>query len=121
MPTKSTKNTHGGYRAGARRPKLNPADRLEKYIVSLPAGLIEAFEIVIGGRLQAKNQIRQWVRGYTVARGESDRLFAQSPTLLRVIAYLEAQSEPPEDLLDECHSLLVERTPDGELPSVLIV
>lgn len=52
--------------------------------------------------------------------GESDRLFAQSPALLKVIAYLEAQSEPPEDLLDECQALLVNRDSSGEEQADLI-
>ncbi len=109
--TKSTGVGRGGYRKGARRPKLEEKLKRVKYIVSLQAGQVADFEAATGGSEAAKKQIEQWVRVYTIARGGTDRLLAQSATALKLLAYLKA-TNGPDELRKELESLIMQRTLD---------
>lgn len=81
-------------------------------IFYFPAWLLEAFKALVPQQRDRNNLAIDWVRAYVVACGESDRLFAQSPILLKAIHWIESQPEPDEALLGELQSLLVERASD---------
>ena len=108
-------------RNGGRKPKISANRKPTQANFYVPAEELAAFCELVPSATDRNQLISKWVRAYTISNGESDRLFAQSPALLKVIAYLEAQSEPPEDLLDECQSLLVSRDSNGDEPENLIV
>jgi hypothetical protein len=57
------------------------------------------------------NLILSWVRAYTVAGGEGDRLLVQSPLATELLTYLEVTGAP-EDLRDRLESLIVQRVSD---------
>lgn len=97
---------------GAGRKSLPTHQKKEQFNVSLPPGDAIALKILIPSASERNDLIKEWVRAYLVARGKSDRLFAQSPTLLKAIRWIESQPEPDEELLDELHSLLVTRESD---------
>jgi hypothetical protein len=109
--TKSTGVGRGGYRKGARRPKLPNIVKREKQIISFQAGDFAYFVAVMGSVEAAKKQIEQWVRAYPMARGETDRLLAQSPLAAELLAYLET-TDAPEQLRDQLESLIVQRASD---------
>lgn len=109
--TKSTGVGRGGYRKGARRPKLDEKLKRVKYIVSLQAGQVADFEAAAGGTKAAKKQIEAWVCTYTIARGKTDRLIAQSPIALKLLAYLKA-TNAPDELRKELELLIVQRASD---------
>jgi hypothetical protein len=109
--TKSTGVGRGGYRKGARRPKLPNIVKREKQIISFQAGDFAYFVAVVGSVEAAKKQIEQWVRAYPMARGETDRLLAQSPVAGKLLSYLEA-TDGPQELIDELESLIVARDSD---------
>lgn len=109
--TKSTGVGRGGYRKGARRPELPKNLKREKQIISFQTGDFADFVAVVGSVEAAKKQIEQWVRAYPMARGQSDRLLAQSPLAAELLAYLEA-TNAPEELRDELESLIVQRASD---------
>lgn len=111
--TKSTGVGRGGYRKGARRPKIDKKLKRMKYIVSLRAGQIADFEAVTGGAEAAKKQIENWVRAYTIARGETNRFLAQSSTVSKLMAYLEA-TNAPDGLRKELESFIVQRASDED-------
>ena len=100
-------------RNGGRKPKLSANRKPTQANFYVPAEELAAFCELVPITADRNQLISKWVRAYTISNGESDRLFAQSPALLKIIAYLEAQPELPEDLLDECQSLLVNRDSDG--------
>lgn len=109
--TKSTGVGRGGYRKGARRPELPKRLKREKQVISFQAGDFAYFVAVMGSVEAAKNQIEQWVRGYPMARGETDRLLTQSPLATELLAYLEEMGAP-EHLRDRLESLIVQRASD---------
>lgn len=109
--TKSTGVGRGGYREGARRPELPKRLKREKQIISFQAGDFAYFVAVMGSVALAKKQIEEWVRAYPMARGETDRLLAQSPLAAELLAYLEA-TDAPEHLRDQLESLIVQRASD---------
>jgi hypothetical protein len=109
--TKSTGVGRGGYRKGARRPELPKQLKREKQIISFRAGDFAYFVAVAGSVEAAKKQIEQWVRAYPMARGETDRLLAQSPLAAELLTYLEA-TDAPEHLRDRLESLIVQRASD---------
>lgn len=111
--TKSTGVGRGGYRKGARRPELPKRLKREKQIISFQAGDFAYFVAVVGSVDAAKKQIEQWVRTYPMARGESDRLLAQSPLAAELLTYLEA-TDAPEHLRDRLESLIVQRASDED-------
>jgi hypothetical protein len=104
--TKSTGVGRGGYREGARRPALPKRLKREKQIISFQAGDFACFVAVLGSVEAAKKQIEQWVRAYPLARGETDRLLAQSPLVVELLNYLEV-TDAPEELRDKLESLMV--------------
>jgi hypothetical protein len=111
--TKSTGVGRGGYRKGARRPELPKRLKREKQIISFQAGDFAYFVAVMGSIEAAKKQIEQWVRAYPMARGETDRLLAQSPIAAELLNYLEAQNTPEaESLAEKLQSLVVTRELD---------
>lgn len=73
--------------------------------------LLKEFTTLVPEPAYRNRLITQWIRAYITSNGESDRLLAQSPTILKNIAYLEA-TDAPQDLIDENYSLLVERASD---------
>jgi hypothetical protein len=108
--TKSTGVGRGGYREGARRPKLPNIVKREKHVISFQAGEFAYFVVVMGSVEAAKKQIEQWVRAYPMARGETDHLLAQSPLAAELLTYLEAQSTPEsKNLAEKLQSLVVVR------------
>lgn len=109
--TKSTGVGRGGYRKGARRPELPKRLKREKQIISFQAGDFAYFVAVMGSVEAAKKQIEQWVRAYPMARGETDRLLAQSPLAAELLIYLEL-TDAPEHLRDRLESLIVQRVSD---------
>lgn len=109
--TKSTGVGRGGYREGARRPELPKRLKREKQIISFQAGDFAYFVAVMGSVKAAKKRIEEWVRAYPMARGETDRLLAQSPLAAELLTYLEA-TDAPEHLRDRLESLIVQRASD---------
>jgi len=109
--TKSTGVGRGGYREGARRPELPKKLKREKQIISFQAGDFAYFVAVMGSVEAAKKQIEDWVRAYPIARGETDRLLAQSPLATELLTYLEA-TDAPEHLRDRLESLIMQRASD---------
>ncbi len=109
--TKSTGVGRGGYRKGARRPKLDEKLKRVKYIISLQAGRIADFETATGDAETAKKQIEAWVCAYTVASNETDRLLAASPTAIKLLRYLKA-TNAPDELREELESLIVQQVSD---------
>lgn len=109
--TKSTGVGRGGYRKGARRPKLDEKLKRIKYIVSLQAGQVADFEAATGGAKAAKKQIEAWVHSYMIARGKTDRLLGQSLSNFKLLAYLEA-TNAPDELRKELEALIVQRASD---------
>ena len=111
--TKSTGVGRGGYRKGARRPELPKRLKREKQIISFQAGDFAYFVAVMGSVVAAKKQIEQWVRAYPMARGETDRLLAQSPLAAELLTYLETQNTPEaESLAEKLQGLVVNRELD---------
>jgi hypothetical protein len=111
--TKSTGVGRGGYRKGARRPELPKRLKREKQIISFQAEDFAYFVAVMGSVEAAKKQIEQWVRAYPMARGETDRLLAQSPLVAELLTYLETQNTPEaESLSEKLQSLVVTRELD---------
>lgn len=109
--TKSTGVGRGGYRKGARRPKIDGKLKRVKYIVSLQASQVADFEAATGSAKAAKKQIETWVHSYTIARGKTDRLLAQSINTFKLIAYLEA-TNAPDELRKELELLIVQQASD---------
>ena len=104
----STKKPRG--RNGGRVP-LPEEEKAETFYVSLPRWLLEAFKKLVPRGIDRSKLIINWVRTYTIAGGESDRLLAQSPLAAELMAYLEA-TDAPEHLRDRLESLIVQRASD---------
>lgn len=98
-------------RNGGRPPKYTANNQPVQTNLYIPASDFENFcELV--PETAARNELATgWVRGYVTARGETDRLLAQSPTALKLLACLEA-TDAPEELRDELESLIVRRDSD---------
>jgi hypothetical protein len=78
----------------------------------LQAGQLADFEVATGGAEAAKKQIEAWVRAYMIARGETDRLLAQSPLATELLTYLES-TDAPGHLRDQVKYLIMQRESDG--------
>jgi hypothetical protein len=105
---KESKKPRG--RNGGRIP-LSPKDKRELAYFYLPHALLEAFKLLIPVAADRSNLILSWVRAYTVAGGEGDRLLVQSPLATELLTYLEVTGAP-EDLRDRLESLIVQRVSD---------
>lgn len=105
----STKKRPRG-RSGGRVP-LPKEEKAETLYTSLPRWLLEAFKKLVPRGIDRSKLIISWVRAYTIANGESDRLLAQSPLAAELMAYLEA-TDAPEHLRDRLESLIVQRVSD---------
>lgn len=91
--------------------KINDNDQTVQAHFIMPHWLLKEFNALVPEPAYRNKLITQWIRVYIASNGESDRLLAQSPTILKNIAYLEA-TDAPQDLIDENYSLLVERASD---------
>jgi hypothetical protein len=87
-------------RSGGRKPKYSADTKPIQANFKLPAGELAAFCELVPEPAYRNQLIAQWIRAYTIANGESNRLLAQSPTLAKNIAYLEA-NDGPQDLIDD--------------------
>jgi hypothetical protein len=106
--TKSTGVGRGGCRRGAGRPEIPQRLKREKQVISFQAGEFADFVATVGSISTAKKQIEQWVQAYPMVRGETDRLLAQSPLAVELLAYLEV-TDAPEHLRAWLESLIVQR------------
>ncbi len=108
MPKRIARGRNGG-----RPPKYTANNQPVQTNLYIPASDFENFcELV--PETAARNELATgWVRAYTIARGETDRLLAQSPLSLRLLNYLEAIGTPEaEDYAEELLSLIVVRESD---------
>ncbi|MEG3875763.1 hypothetical protein QT972_00065 [Microcoleus sp. herbarium7] len=97
----------GGVRKGSGRRKKPAGTTKIQWWVYPTEKELEDFKAV-GGTAE---QVVNWIRAYPMARGETDRLLAQSPLAAELLAYLEATGAP-EDLCDRLESLIVQRASD---------
>ena len=91
--------------------RINDNDQTVQAHFVIPHWLLKELTALVPEPAYRNRLIIQWIRAYITSNGESDRLLAQSPTILKNIAYLEA-NDGPQDLIDENYSLLVERGSD---------
>lgn len=98
-------------KSGGRKPVYSETTKPTQANLYLPAGELDAFCELVPATADRNKLVTQWVRGYLTANGETDRLLAQSPTALKLLAYLEA-TDAPEELRDELESLIVQRASD---------
>jgi hypothetical protein len=97
-------------RNGGRKP-LDLNRKLTQANIQVPLEELEAFKALAPTAAERNQLVCQWMRAYTIAGGESDRLFAQSPTIGKVLGYLEA-TDAPDELIDEVFTLIVRHTYD---------
>lgn len=97
-------------RSGGRN-RLPPAEKKQQVIFYIPAWLLEAFLELVPQQVDRNKLVINWLRAYTIANGESDRLVAQSPVAAELAAYLEA-TDAPQELRDKLESLMVARASD---------
>lgn len=100
-------------KSGGRKPVYSERSKPTQANLYLPAGEFEAFCELVPATADRNKLVTQWVRAYTIANGETDRLLAQSPTALKLLAYLDA-TDAPEELRDELESLIVQRVSDED-------
>ena len=103
------KTGKGGPRKGSGRPKKPAGATKIQWWVYPTEKELEDFKAV-GGTAE---QVVNWIRAYPMARGETDRLLAQSPLSAELAAYLAA-TDAPQELQDKLESLMVQRE-GGEL------
>ena len=101
------KSAKGGSRKGSGRPRKPAGATKIQWWVYPTEKEFEDFKAV-GGTAE---QVVTWIRAYPMARGESDRLLAQSPLAAELLTYLEA-TDAPEHLRDRLESLIVQRASD---------
>lgn len=58
----------------------------------------EAFCSLVPTAKERNELVTKWIRAYTIAGGESDRLLAQSSLALKLIAHLESSSLLSQEL-----------------------
>lgn len=97
-------------RNGGRKP-ITPNRKPTQANLQVPLEELEAFKTVAPTAAERNQLVTQWMRAYTLLGGESDRLFAQSPTIGKILGYLEA-TNAPDDLIDEVFNLIVRHTYD---------
>lgn len=86
-------------------------EKAETFYVSLPRWLLAAFKALVPRGIDRSKLIISWVRAYTIAGGESDRLLMQSSVAVEVLGYLEA-TNAPQELIDKVESAIVARVFD---------
>ena len=86
-------------------------EKAETFYVSLPRWLLEAFKKLVPRGIDRSKLIINWVRTYTIAGGETDRLLMQSSVAVEVLAYLES-TDAPQELIDKVESAIVARVFD---------
>lgn len=101
------KSAKGGLRKGSGRPKKPAGATKVQWWVYPTEKELEDFKAV-GGTAE---QVVGWIRAYPMARGETDRLLAQSPLAAELLVYLES-TNAPEHLQDRLESLIVQRASD---------
>lgn len=94
-------------RNGGRKP-LPEGQRAVQTNLHLPSCLYNDFCESIPAASDRNKLLIVWVRAYLAARGECDRMLAQSPLAVKILNYLEA-IEAPDELREELESLLVQR------------
>lgn len=97
-------------RNGGRKP-IVPNRKPTQANIQVPLEELQAFKAVALTAAERNQLVCQWMRAYTIAGGESDRLLAQSPTIGKVLNYLEA-TNAPDELIDEVFTLIVRHTYD---------
>ncbi len=106
MPKRITRG-----RSGGRKPVYSEKNKPAQANLYLPAGDLDNFCKLVPATADRNKLVTQWVRAYTIANGETDRLLAQSPLAAKLLAYLEA-TDAPEQLRDRLKSLIVQRAFD---------
>lgn len=97
-------------RNGGRKP-ITPNRKPTQANIQVPLEELEAFRAIAPTATERNQLVCQWMRAYTIAGGESDRLFSQSPTIGKILGHLEA-TNAPDDLIDEVFTLIVRHTFD---------
>ena len=106
---KMEKPVKGGRRKGSGRKRKPDGQKKIQWWVYLREEEVEKFGAAGGTR----EQVAGWVRAYPMARGETDRLLAQSPLVAKLLTYLEAQNTPKaEELAEKLLTLVVMRELD---------
>ena len=98
-------------KSGGRKPIHSEKSKPTQANLYLPAGELEDFCELVPATSDRNKLVRQWVRAYTIAGGESDRLLAQSPLSAELLSYLET-TDAPEELRDKLESLIMARASD---------
>jgi hypothetical protein len=98
-------------KSGGRKKIHSREDKPTQANLYLPAAELEAFCRLVPAAADRNKLVTGWVRAYTIADGESDRLLAQSPLSAKLATYLEA-TDAPQELQDELESLMVARASD---------
>jgi hypothetical protein len=105
--TKITQKRIPRGRSGGRKPIYSASSKPTQANLYIPAKELEAFCALVPATADRNRLVAGWMRAYTIAGGESDRLLAQSLALLQAIAYLEGLPESPEELIEKLFSLVV--------------
>ena len=98
-------------RSGGRKPVYSEKNKPAQANLYLPAGDLDNFCKLVPATADRNKLVTQWVRAYTIANSETDRLLAQSPLAAELLAYLEV-TDAPEQLRDRLESLIVQRASD---------
>ena len=106
MPKRITRG-----RSGGRKPVYSEKNKPAQANLYLPAGDLDNFCKLVPATADRNKLVTQWVRAYTIANSETDRLLAQSPLAAELLAYLEV-TDAPEQLRDRLESLIVQRASD---------
>lgn len=88
------------------RKSLAPNRKPVQANILVPKEELDAFVTLVQIPADRNRLVASWMRAYSIAGGESDRLFAQSPTIGKVLSHLEA-TDAPDWLIDEVFDLIV--------------
>ena len=100
----------GGSHGGGRKRK-HEDEKSIKATFQINNGVWKYFCSLVCEPAKRHKLIQGWIQIYSIAGGESDRLLAQSPLAVKLLAYLET-TDAPEDLRDRLESLIVYRASD---------
>lgn len=100
----------GGKRSGAGRKPKHEDEKSIQATFQINNGIWKYF-CSLKEPAERHRLIQNWIRIYSIAGGESDRLLAQSPLAVEILNYLEA-TDAPVDLRDKLESLIVARDSD---------
>ncbi|MEZ2278070.1 MAG: hypothetical protein ACBR12_14285 [Microcoleus sp.] len=100
----------GGSRGGGRKAK-HEDEKSIKATFQINNGAWKYFCALVNEPAERHRLIQNWIRIYSIAGGESDRLLAQSPLAVELLNYLEV-ADVPEELRDKLESLIVARDSD---------